>query len=53
MGAPQIIMIVLFSISGTVTLLNHGKPKENYNFFMWILASVIELALLFWGGFFG
>lgn len=52
MGWPQITFIVLFAISGTITLLNHGKPRENYNFWVWLIAFFIELWLLNAGGFF-
>jgi hypothetical protein len=53
MNAPQIIMIVLIAISGTVTLVNHGKPRENWNFGVWLFAAAVEIGLLIWGGFFG
>jgi hypothetical protein len=52
MGTPQIIFIVLLAIGGTVTLLNHGKPRPDYSFPAWILAGFIEVGLLYWGGFF-
>jgi len=49
---PQITMIVLAAIAGTVALLQHGKPKE-YNFWHWSSAAAIEFALMYAGGFFG
>lgn len=52
MAWPQITFIILFAISGTVTLLNHGKPREPFNFWVWLLAFAIELTLLIQGGFF-
>jgi choline-glycine betaine transporter len=52
-GTPQIILIVLVAIAGTITLMNHGKPRPDYSFPAWILGAGIELGLLYWGGFFG
>ena len=54
MNAPQIIWIVLTTISGTIHLINHGKPMNaNCSFFGWIYRSLIHTGLLVWGGFFG
>lgn len=54
MNAPQIIWIVLATISGTIHLINHGKPMNvTYSFFGWIYRFVIFGGLLVWGGFFG
>ena len=53
MGTPQIIMIVLLAMSGTVTLLKHGKPREDYSFPVWGLSCAISVGLMYWGGFFG
>lgn len=53
MHAPQIIMIVLLSIGGTIALFNHGKPREPYHFGAWLIAASIKIGLLIWGGFFG
>lgn len=47
-----ITFIVLFAISGTVTLIQHGKDKGKYNFGVWLIAFSIELYLLLSGGFF-
>ena len=53
MEAPQIVMIVLLAISGTVSLLYHGKPRPNWNFWHWVFSAVIWTLILWWGGFFG
>lgn len=53
MQAPQITFIVLATIGGTVSLVNHGKPKGDYNFIAWLVAAGIEIGVLYWGGFFG
>ena len=53
MGTPQIILIVLLAMAGTITLLKHGKPREDYSFFSWAVSCAITVGLLYWGGFFG
>jgi len=53
MDAPQIIYIVLVAISGTVYLMNNGKPMGKYNFPFWAVGAAVQIALLYWGGFFG
>jgi hypothetical protein len=53
MEAPQIVMIVLLVISGTVTLLNHNKPRPDWNFWHWTISATIWTTVLWWGNFFG
>ena len=54
MHTPQIIMIILLAIQGTVFLLKHGEPKDSrYSFPAWIVSTAIYVSLLYWGGFFG
>jgi hypothetical protein len=53
MGTPQIILIVLVAMSGTVILINHGKPRPNFNFPIWAAAAAVQFGLMYWGGFFG
>ena len=53
MGTPQIILIVLIAMSGTVVLLNHGKPRPHSNFPIWCVAASVQVGLMYWGGFFG
>lgn len=50
---PQITMIVLFAIAGTVSIIEHGKPKGNYNMFVMGFSIALELFILIQGGFFG
>jgi hypothetical protein len=53
MQLPQIIMIALLAMSLGVYLANHGKPKTGeYNFWVGVIATAIQTALLVWGGFF-
>lgn len=52
MGTPQIIMIVIMTMSLTISLLNHGYDKGEHNFWAALIGTVIEFAILKWGGFF-
>ena len=52
MNAPQVIMIVLWTLTFTITLYKHGEP-DNYNFFSAAIGIVLQAGLLWWGGFFG
>ena len=54
MKAPQIIMIVMLAINLFDAMRHHGKPKEgNVSFWVTFLAACIDVALLWWGGFWG
>ena len=53
MKAPQIIMIVLFTIGLWNSLIKHGNRKEGYeNFWISLLSVAIQVLILKWGGFF-
>lgn len=49
---PQITMIVLLAVNGGLALAQHGKPKGDYNFFVWAIDAAIMVWLLNAGGFF-
>lgn len=50
----RIIMICLLMISLGVNLGKHGQEKkEKYNFWESLIATIIEIAILYCGGFFG
>ena len=51
MGWPQIIVIVLYVFSLGISAAKHGERRENYNFWTTLIAVLIEVALLSWGGF--
>ena len=53
MGTAQILWIILVTISGTINLAFHGKPRGNYSFLGWIVSASMHIGLLYWGGFFG
>lgn len=55
MHAPQIIMIVLWSLTLFDDLAHHGEYTEprKRNFFGTLIAVGLSVGLLWWGGFFG
>lgn len=53
LGVPQIIMIALIISSIIISIVNHGKKREPYNAYSVLIGAVFEVALLYWGGFFG
>lgn len=53
MGAPQIILIILYTLSIICNGFLHGRPKEGtYNVGAALLSTAITFGLLVWGGFF-
>lgn len=53
MGIPQIILIVLYSISLCIAANQHGKPRDGENnFWVSLIGTGIIIGLLVWGGFF-
>lgn len=53
MGIWQIIYIGLFCMSLGITLKEHGTPKKGTNnFWISLLAAVIQFGILYKGGFF-
>ena len=50
-GLPQVLLIILFTISFVVTLYNDGKNQK----ISWksnVVGIIIQVAILKWGGFF-
>lgn len=53
LGIPQIIMCILYITNLGIYAIQHGEPREgNYNFWVGLIATGINVALLKWGGFF-
>ena len=52
LGIPQIIMIALIISSIVISIVNHGKKREPYNAYSVLIGAALEVALLYWGGFF-
>ena len=60
MGAPQIIVIILWAITFTVHAMKHGEHNlgkaglpRRYNVNHTLIGIILFGALLYWGGFFG
>ena len=52
-GIPQIIWLVLAVLSVGIALAKNGeRKKENYSFFTALIATIIEIIILSYGGFF-
>lgn len=53
MGTIQMVYLAIMLLNLGIHLAKHGEPRnENYNFWMCLIASVIEYAILKYGGFF-
>ena len=54
MGAPQIIVIIIYAMAIGIEATRHGQPKEgNHNVLTTLISVAINVAILWWGGFFG
>ena len=52
MHTPQIIWIFLAGGTIFVSLMKHGEPKGNYNFWTTLIAMGLEFWIVYAGGFF-
>jgi hypothetical protein len=53
MGFPQVVVIVLYSLSLGMSFMQHGKPKTGkYDAWGTLFATIIMILILNWGGFF-
>jgi hypothetical protein len=53
MGTPQIIWLILNFVGIGVALSQHGQPRKGkHNFFATVIATFIEMLILYYGGFF-
>jgi len=48
----QIIFLSLVFIGLLLAAYKHGKERSNYNFWEILIGCIINLLLLWWGGFF-
>lgn len=55
LGLPQIIMLVILTLGLGMNLAKDGEYKtgEKYSFGTSFIATAINFAVLYWGGFFG
>ena len=49
---PQLTWIILVVIGIGFVCANHGKDAQPLNAWRTIMTSVLEIAILYWGGFF-
>ena len=52
MGVPQIIVIAMMSMAVGMAWANHGRPRDDWNGWTVFASTAIQIALLYWGGFF-
>ena len=53
MGTPQLIMILLLAWNLCIHITKHGEDRTgSYNAFHCLIATVIQVGILIWGGFF-
>ncbi len=53
LGWPQTILLTVMFVNLGVVLAYHGRPMNTkHNFFMALFVAVLNLGLLYWGGFF-
>jgi hypothetical protein len=51
--APEIVYIILVSLSLGITAAQHGEPKKGKESIkIAIISHALNFALLYWGGFF-
>lgn len=51
MGAPQVAIIVLYTLSVGLVWARHGMPRKgNHNVFMSLISCAIVAGILWWGG---
>jgi hypothetical protein len=50
--APQIIYLSLVFIGLLLVANQHGKERTPHNFWVTLTATIINLFLMYWGGFF-
>lgn len=54
MRAPQIILIIIYALNLGIALVQHGTEKEGTNsFWTTFFGTLINVAFLWWGGFWG
>lgn len=54
MGVCQISILAAYFLTLGIALAKHGEYKrEKHNFWVTLIANSIEIALLYFGGFFG
>ncbi len=52
MGIPQIMILALMGAGLLIAANQHGKERKPVNFWTTLIAVVLEVSILIWGGFF-
>lgn len=52
-GIPQAIWLALVVVGLIDEIVEHGKPRNPHNAYIYAISTVISFLLLYWGGFFG
>lgn len=50
MSWPQVVLIVLMAVGGTIHLLYHGQTRK-FNFGSWLFDAAVLNIILYLGGF--
>jgi len=49
---PQIIFLILLTLSLGLKIGKHNEPRENHNAWYGLISYILMIFLLWWGGFF-
>lgn len=52
MNWPQITLIIMFALGLGLKMAQHGLPQGDHNFWTTLVATVIQVGILYAGGFF-
>lgn len=52
MSLYAIIFLIWAAMSCGIVMVKHGQPREDYNFWLWLVSAAIQLGLMYMGGFF-
>ena len=50
--APQMIFLFLIVFDMCASIVKHGEYAEKHNAYLGVVGAAIQIALLYWGGFF-
>lgn len=51
-GWPQAILLAFAGLGLAISIARDGQPRGNYSASGFLASALIELILLYWGGFF-
>lgn len=54
MGAPQITYLIISALGVGIVMTKHGEGRtDKYNFWTTLLGILVQIGIMYWGGFFG